>query len=778
MNVPPGQSGRPDTPGNGAGRNASEAGLSPEPGWLLRHRVTVPEPPAGYCERRQLASRFVPTRQRVTVFAAPGGFGKTTLLAAACCSAMARGVPVAWLTLAEEDDPAALDAYIAFACRRAGIDVLGRHGAATRTAKARFLRDPRLIANFEVLTREVALERDGLPAATDGAGFAAEFYRGGNRLQHYASTAEVALERALRWGGVDAALSALDDMWAHARKAELQTLDRLLAALRVSLLADAGRATEAGRTWRDAALPATDTGCLNLDALGWREMEAIACARLRLLIALGAYGAGRRLADAIDRLTAGRGLLRMRLRALALRVRLEQIAGAEDDARPFVAEYLRLYAETDYAWPMVTAGAAATAALTRFVRVEPQGPLTASAGRLLGVVQAQAVKPGHTRLTGPELEVLRRLPVQRDKQIAAAPHAFHPLPFARHNCKHRRLSPTGANNPITTAMARDTSPSQSLVPFADEERSLCRQFAAHAEAAGITLSPNTERAVRADLALYADWCRQCGFDALPATAVTIATFVDAMAADRAPATVRRYVASIAIAHRTVGREQTLKSSLVKLALKRMHHRKGRRQQQAHGLTWPLRKRMLAAPGDRLIDVRNRALLAVAYDALLRRSELSALEVADFAVKMHGGATVLVRRAKTDPEGSGHMQYIARDTAAMVLDWLRRSALDEGPLFRSLTKGGRVGGRLDPSQIPRICKGMARRAGVPDDVVASLSGHSARVGAAQDMIAAGIELPAILQAGRWKSTAMVNRYGEGLLARRSGAAQLARIQGRD
>ena len=63
------------------------------------------------------------------------------------------------------------------------------------------------------------------------------------------------------------------------------------------------------------------------------------------------------------------------------------------------------------------------------------------------------------------------------------------------------------------------------------------------------------------------------------------------------------------------------------------------------------------------------------------------------------------------------------------------------------------------------------------MVAGLSGHSARVGAAQDMVAAGIELPAILHAGRWKSTAMVNRYGERLLARRSGAAQLARMQKR-
>ena len=102
-----------------------------------------------------------------------------------------------------------------------------------------------------------------------------------------------------------------------------------------------------------------------------------------------------------------------------------------------------------------------------------------------------------------------------------------------------------------------------------------------------------------------------------------------------------------------------------------------------------------------------------------------------------------------------------------------------PLIRKRpdVERGRLGGRLDPSRVPRIFKQMARRAGLPPAVVEGLSGHSARVGAAQDMIAAGIELPAILQAGRWKSTAMVNRYGERLLARRSGAAQLARLQRR-
>ena len=75
------------------------------------------------------------------------------------------------------------------------------------------------------------------------------------------------------------------------------------------------------------------------------------------------------------------------------------------------------------------------------------------------------------------------------------------------------------------------------------------------------------------------------------------------------------------------------------------------------------------------------------------------------------------------------------------------------------------------------KGMGREAGLPEAVVNGLSGYSARVGGAQDMIADGIELPVILQVSRWKSTATVNRYREQLLARRSGVAQLARLQNR-
>ena len=314
-------------------------------------------------------------------------------------------------------------------------------------------------------------------------------------------------------------------------------------------------------------------------------------------------------------------------------------------------------------------------------------------------------------------------------------------------------------------------------PAPDREPALAEQLGRFVRAASGAFSGSTERALRSDLAIYAGWCAERGERALPATPETIATFVDAKAETRAPATVRRYVTSIAIAHRALDLEKTVKSPPVQLALKRMHRKKGRRQDQARGLTWPLRRRLLEAAGDRLLDDRNRALLAVAYDAMLRRAELVSLQVPDLLVEVRGDGSLLVRRSKTDCEGRGEIVWVGRDTVRLVRAWLDRAGISDGMLFRAVRKGGRVGGRLNPCEVPRIFKAMAREAGLPEAVVAGLSGHSARVGAAQDMVAAGIELPAILHAGRWKSTAMVNRYGERLLAKRSGAAQLARMQGR-
>ena len=300
---------------------------------------------------------------------------------------------------------------------------------------------------------------------------------------------------------------------------------------------------------------------------------------------------------------------------------------------------------------------------------------------------------------------------------------------------------------------------------------------AYFEAASGALSRNTERALRADVQIFAAWCRHHGRAAFPASTATLVAFVDDMGRVKTPATVRRYVASIATVHKALWQTNPVESAAVRFAVQRMHRRRGRRQAQVQGLTWPLRNRLLEAAGDRLIDARNRALLTVGYDTLLRRSELVSLDVSDVLEDIDGTATLLVRSSKTDADGHGATLYLARDTVQLVTTWLEQGGVRGGRVFRSVRKNGRVGEQLDASQVPRIYKEMARRAGLPADIVGTLAGHSTRVGPVQDMITCGIELPAILQAGRWTTTRMVQRYGERLLARRSGAAQLAEQQQR-
>ena len=57
-------------------------------------------------------------------------------------------------------------------------------------------------------------------------------------------------------------------------------------------------------------------------------------------------------------------------------------------------------------------------------------------------------------------------------------------------------------------------------------------------------------------------CRQQVVPALPANAPTLVAFIDDMARVKAPATVRRYVSSIATLHKAIGQTNPLENALV------------------------------------------------------------------------------------------------------------------------------------------------------------------------------------------------------------------------
>lgn len=293
----------------------------------------------------------------------------------------------------------------------------------------------------------------------------------------------------------------------------------------------------------------------------------------------------------------------------------------------------------------------------------------------------------------------------------------------------------------------------------------------HAEAARGAFATNTERALRADIAIYTAWCADAGRPYLPASPATVAAFIDAMGATKAPATVRRYVSSISTFHRAAAVQNPCEALEVSLALKRLHREKGRAQKQAAPVNDVLVARMLAVKGDTLRHLRNRALVAVAYSTLCRRSELVALCSEDLQVDTDGFGTIAIRRSKTDQEGAGAVALIAPDAMRHLTAWIEAAGIEAGPLFRSVLKGSRVADALGEGDVARIYKAMALAAGLTVADTASISGHSTRVGAAQDMVRYGVDMTGAMQAGRWSTPAMVARYSARLVAKRGGMAQI-------
>lgn len=308
-----------------------------------------------------------------------------------------------------------------------------------------------------------------------------------------------------------------------------------------------------------------------------------------------------------------------------------------------------------------------------------------------------------------------------------------------------------------------------LVPFspaalpADDLRDRLRAHAEHIDGA---LAAETVRALRNDGRRFATWCAARGMAALPTTPETLRAYILEAGSTLAVATVRRHVASIAHLHRAAGLPDPAKIEAVRLTLRALARAKGTRQRQAAALTEAGVAAILATTRPTtLLSLRDRALVLVSRDLLARRGELVALRLEDLARGADGSATVLIRRSKTDQEGAGAVAWLSPRALRAVDAWLAAAGVAEGLLFRSL-KSGRAGGPLPARDVARRLKVLAARAGLD---ARRVSGHSARVGMAQDLVAAGAELPAVMQAGRWATPAMPARYAERLLAGRGAVA---------
>lgn len=316
----------------------------------------------------------------------------------------------------------------------------------------------------------------------------------------------------------------------------------------------------------------------------------------------------------------------------------------------------------------------------------------------------------------------------------------------------------------TLKAALETAPPSTGLTPADQHRV--------AQALAASRADNTRRLYAGGWKRFESWCQGRRAQAMPAAPETVAAYLaDRSAAGAAPATVALDRSALAAAHRGAGLEDPTRHEGVRQTLAGLARAtRGRGRGQVAALDWRGADLVaaLAGNGAALAGLRDAALIRVGSDALLRVSEMAALDWADIETAPDGAGTLTVRASKTDPEGQGHTRYLGEPTLQALARWRTAAALEDGPVFRAVRKGGRtVGGRLNGDSVRRILRARAQAAGLEGRV----SGHSLRVGSAQSLAAAGAGLVELQQAGDWKSPAMPAHYARAQLAARGAVAKL-------
>ena len=272
-------------------------------------------------------------------------------------------------------------------------------------------------------------------------------------------------------------------------------------------------------------------------------------------------------------------------------------------------------------------------------------------------------------------------------------------------------------------------------------------------------SPNTLRNYRNDYARFERFCNAHNRKSIPANEGAAADYVKHLSSKYRLATIQRNLAAITFVHKYMGHKDPAKSVPCEIELKRAKRHLTRHQYQAFGITCDIRDKMIASCDNTLIGIRDATLIHFAYDSMCRASELICAEWNDINSPKNGNYTLLIRKSKTDPEGVGRRVPLTRKCIERLENWKSAAKLSDGTIMRNIDRHSNIGDTLTTMSVNRIFKKRAKLIGINENDVRYISGHSTRVGSAQDLLGKGASLPQIMLAGGWKSTDMVMKYIE-------------------
>ena len=271
-------------------------------------------------------------------------------------------------------------------------------------------------------------------------------------------------------------------------------------------------------------------------------------------------------------------------------------------------------------------------------------------------------------------------------------------------------------------------------------------------------APNTLMSYYADARTFVDWCDERNVEPFPIASETLSAYIEHLQVNSAYSSIRRRVSSLRRLNKLLGFKDQTRTEEVYLAVRRLKRSKCLEQRQAVGINHNILIKMIAAQPDTLAGTRNRALLSLGYDFLARRSELIAIRRDDLKFTPDGALKGMIRKSKTDQYGKGRLVFGSERSTKLVRKWLRMKPEEIQPVFCAINHGRCEDRAICDRNVNDIIKRSVvkiKRCERPSDL--EVSGHSLRVGAAQDLLIKGYDLAAIMRAGGWTDPSTVSRY---------------------
>lgn len=266
-----------------------------------------------------------------------------------------------------------------------------------------------------------------------------------------------------------------------------------------------------------------------------------------------------------------------------------------------------------------------------------------------------------------------------------------------------------------------------------------------------SLSANTRKAIKSDLAHFKNWggCIPCGAD-------VIVRFLTDHAERLKVATLKRKLASITKLHRMGGYKSPCGDEIVRLTMRGIARVHGAPQRQAKPLLKEDIISIITQMGDSRKEQRDKALLLIGFAGALRRSELVDIKACDVEY-LPQGVKITISTSKTDksnagrvigiPYGRGHVCPVKALKAWMEI------LGGEGYIFTAI-RSEASNRPLSTRSISNIVKCYAQSIGLEAKYY---SGHSLRAGLATSAAMHGVASYKIRQQTGHKSDAMLSRY---------------------